>query len=94
MGLPRTQNKVEAWHRRWETLVGRAHVGVHFLFRELHKEQQNVANKIELIVRGEPHPTLKKQDEQRKVRIQTIVNDRGNRSVMDFLRGIAHNLSF
>ena len=94
LGLPRTQNKVEAWHRRWETLIGRAHVGVHFLLQNLQKEQQHVANEVELIVRGEPRPSLKKQDEQRKKRIQTIVNDRGNRSVMDFLRGIAHNLSF
>ena len=26
--FPRTQNSVEAWHRRWEILVGRAHVGL------------------------------------------------------------------
>ena len=30
LDMPRTQNKVEARHCRWETLVTRAHVGVHF----------------------------------------------------------------
>ncbi len=26
--FPRTQNNVEAWHRRWLTLVGRAHISL------------------------------------------------------------------
>ena len=94
MDLPRTQNKVKARHCRWETLVVRARVGVHFLFRELQKKQQHVANEVELIASGEPRPTLKKHDEQRKVRVQIIVDDRENHSAMDFLRAITHNLSF
>src|SRR6185295_6091808 len=32
--FPRTQNSVEAWHRRWETLIGGAHVGVFKIIQE------------------------------------------------------------
>ena len=32
--FPRTQNNVEAWHRRWETLVGRSHVGIFHIIGE------------------------------------------------------------
>jgi len=58
--FPRTQNFVEAWHRRWEVLVGRTHVGVFKIIKEIQNEQHQ----------GE------------------------NRPLVDFLRGIAHNLSF
>ncbi|KFD46787.1 hypothetical protein M513_12315 [Trichuris suis] len=33
-GYPRTQNSVEAWHRRWETVVGKAHMSVYRLVEE------------------------------------------------------------
>ena len=48
LGVPRTQNKVEAWHRRLEILVGSAHVGIFKLITELQKEQKNVEEQIEL----------------------------------------------
>ena len=92
-GIPRTQNIVEAWHRRWNILVGESHVGVHTIIQELQKEQQNVEFQIECIIRGEKKPPTKKALVDREKRIMTIINDRENRSLMDFLRGIAHNLS-
>ena len=39
LGIPKTQNKVEAWHRRFEILVGSAHVGLYKLIKEIQKEQ-------------------------------------------------------
>ncbi|UZO08699.1 uncharacterized protein OCT59_028952 [Rhizophagus irregularis] len=67
--FPRTQNIIQAWHRRWNTLVGHAHIGA-------------------------PCPLQKKKDREREIQIQTVYNDWDNREVIDFLRGIAHNLSF
>ncbi|PKC04239.1 hypothetical protein RhiirA5_422523 [Rhizophagus irregularis] len=67
--FPRTQNIIEAWHRRWNTLVGHAHIGASC-------------------------PLQKKKDREREIQIQTVYNDWDNREVIDFLRGIAHNLSF
>ena len=76
-----------------EILVGRSHVSVYTLVEELQKEQQNVDFQIECIIRGEPRPTKKKASINREKRIVTIINDRENCLVMDFLCGIAHNLS-
>jgi hypothetical protein len=53
MGIPRTQNNVEAWHRRWEILVGQSHIGVYRMIEELQKEQQSVDLQVESIIRGE-----------------------------------------
>jgi hypothetical protein len=89
----RTQNSVKAWHRRWETLVGSAHVGVFKIIKEIQKEQNQVKLNIESILRGMPRPLQKKQDRERENRIQTVYNDRDNRSLMEFLRGIIHNIS-
>jgi len=60
MGIPRTQNNVEAWHRRWEILVGQSHIGVYRMIEELQKEQQSVDLQVESIIRGEQRPTKKK----------------------------------
>ena len=60
LGVPRTQNKVEAWHRRWGTLVGQAHVGLYTIIQEFQKEQQQVEIQVENILRGEQRPKQKK----------------------------------
>ena len=52
--FPRTQNSVEAWHRRWETLVGRPHVGLFKIIKELQNEQHQIESNIESILRGVP----------------------------------------
>jgi len=91
-GIPRTQNNVEAWHRRWNTLVGRPHIGVFNIIKKLKKEQRYVDLQVESILRGEPRPPQKKEIVDREKRIMTVYNDRANRSTMDFLRGLAHNI--
>lgn len=62
VALPRTQNKVEAWHRRWETLVGRAYVGILSIIKEIRKEQNIVENEIERAVTGEPPKKMRRYD--------------------------------
>ncbi|RGB38672.1 hypothetical protein C1646_755478 [Rhizophagus diaphanus] len=92
-GVPRTQNIAEAWHRRWDILLGQSHVGLYTIIEQLQKEQRSVELQIECIIRGEQRPPTKKALIDREKRIMTICNDRENRSLMEFLRGIAHNLS-
>ena len=92
--FPRTQNSVEAWHRRWSALVGTAHLGVYKIIKELQKEQNRVELDVESILRGIPRPLQKKQDREREARIRAVFNDRANRPLMDFLRGMAHSISF
>ena len=92
--VPRTQNKVEAWHRRLEVLLGSAHVGLFKLINELRKEQKNMEDEMECIVRGEIRRKLKKKDAEREQRILTVFSERENYEILDFLRALAHNLRF
>ena len=60
LGIPRTQSKIEAWYRRLEILLGSAHVRIFKLISELQKEQKNVEEQIECIIRGESNIKQKK----------------------------------
>ena len=62
LGVPRTQSKVEAWHRRLEMLVGSAEVGIFKLITELQKKQKNMEEQIECIIRRESNAKLKRKD--------------------------------
>jgi len=93
LGYPRTQNIVEGWHNRWSNLIGRAHVGLYKIIEEMRKEQQQTDIQIESINRGAPRPSQRNQYVNRENRILAIFNDRNNRTLIDFLRGIAHNIS-
>lgn len=63
------------------------------MIKQIQKEQNVVEMEIERSIRGEPAPKKRKEDEDREARIQNVIGDRDNRSVIDFLRGITHNLS-
>ena len=93
LDYPRTQNIVEGWHNRWNNLIGKAHIGVYTIVEEMQKEQQQSEIQIENINRGAPRPLQRNQYFNRENRILTIFNDRDNRDLMDFLRGIAHNIA-
>jgi hypothetical protein len=51
-GIPRTQNTVDAWHRRWGTLVGSAHPGLYAHILKFELELANVEGKIEGLLSG------------------------------------------
>ncbi|CAG8745722.1 17224_t:CDS:1, partial [Dentiscutata heterogama] len=85
LGIPRTQNNVEAWHNRWNTLVGKKHVSIDTLISELQKEQLHVDTQIERILRGEPRPKQNIYYIEKERRMMEIFNDQENRPVMDFL---------
>lgn len=90
---PRTQNMVEGWHQRWNTLIGKPHVGVYTIINEIRKEQHQTELQIENILRGEPPPYQRKHYIDRENRILSVFNNRDDYSLVDFLRGIAHNIS-
>lgn len=92
--LPRTQNSVEAWHRRWISILGNVHIGTFKMINEIQKEQKRVELDIESILRGAPRSQQKKNNRNREDRIQTIYNNHSNTPLMEYLRAIAHNISF
>ena len=61
LGYPRTQNVVEGWHNRWNTLVGNAHVSIYKIIEEMRKEQQQMEMQVESIIRGESRPAQRKK---------------------------------
>ncbi|XP_050064228.1 uncharacterized protein LOC126553085 [Aphis gossypii] len=92
-GIPRTSNHAEAWHRRWNELVGRAHIGLFTLIKELQKEQSKVDADIEAILRGAPKPRPTNVQQKREQRLKTAFDNREGKTRLDYLRGIAHNLT-
>jgi hypothetical protein len=92
LGIPRTQNRVEGWHRRFETLVGKCHFGVYTIIEGIKKEQIQMERRAEYIIRGRAHTSTRKEYAEREKRISAIISDRENRSYLSFLRGIAHNI--
>lgn len=90
---PRTQNVVEGWHQRWLTLLGKQHVGVYTIIKEMRKEQHQTELYIESILRGEPPPNKRQHQINRERRILTVFNSREDYTLEDFLRGVAHNIS-
>ncbi|RIA89390.1 hypothetical protein C1645_824919 [Glomus cerebriforme] len=70
-----TQNSVEAWHRRWEILVGGAYVGVFKIIIEIQKEQNQVQLEAESILRGLSRNLTKRKNCEHESRIQILYND-------------------
>lgn len=83
--IPRTQNKVESWHHRWNAIVGSPHVGLFHIIKEMQKEQNSVSITCEGILRGNPRPNPKAKDALRERRIQNVIANRLHYdTVLDF----------
>ena len=50
--LPRTNNNLEAWHRRFETVVERYHMGVFLMIKEFLKDEHRTHQEMERITAG------------------------------------------
>lgn len=93
-GLPRSNNYQEAWHRRFEVVVGRHHLGIYPTIHQLQREQHRTEH---LIVRWEAgNPAKKYQSaitKEREQRMTTVFQrfQEGNSTMDEFLRGMAHN---
>jgi hypothetical protein len=74
-------------------LIGRVHIGVYSIIDEMRKEQHQTELQIESILRGEARPQQRKHHIDRENRILNIFNSRDDYSLLEFLRGIAHNIS-
>ena len=75
-------------------MVGWVHVGLFKIIKDLQDEQHQIESNIKSILQGAPRPKQKKHDREHESRVQMVYNDRENRPILDFLRGIAHNISF
>ena len=90
--LPRTNNNVEGWHRHMQANISAYHPNFwHFLII-LRREQALNEVAITQMLAGEPAPKQRPKYRAISQRLQTIVADYDNRPILEFLRGIAHNI--
>lgn len=63
---------VGTWHGRFETLVGKYHIGVYKIIKEIHKELIVVKRKDENIVRKRAHSASRWEYDERQKRNKAI----------------------
>ena len=92
--MPRTNNHIEGWHRRFQSLCAGWHP-TFWKFIDMLKKEQSV-NRVEILQAqgGHPPPAQRRRYVDCNARISTIVDDYPNRDHIGYLRGIAHNLAF
>ena len=71
--LDRTNNVVEAWHRRLNLLVGKAHPTLYTFLTELQKEEKYVETKREDLEQGNPPPPKHAKYRRNDERILDVV---------------------
>ena len=92
--LPKTNNSVEAWHRGFEAEVGAHHPNIWRFIKCLQKEQSFNEVRIEQYVAGiESEPPRKRYRDSAK-RLKSLVQIFNQDNIIEYIRGIAHNLSF
>lgn len=90
-GLPRTTNKIEAWHSRWNAIVGGRHVGVFRIMEEIKLEQKHTVGRVLACQAGEAE-TRKKCSVEKDIRLENIVKQYDKYSLSEYLNAIATNL--
>lgn len=92
--LPRTNNHVEAWHRRFETHVQRCHPNL-WRFLQVLKEEEGLTRLTwEQAMAGHQPEAPRRRYTDAHARLRRAAQQYGERPLQDFLRGIAHNIGF
>ena len=91
VGAPRSQARIEAWHRRWHTLVGGGKKGPYAIINEFVQEQKLTDILCEKVVVGIDVTPPKRDRRQAESALQNVIE--GDRSdILQYLRGIAHHM--
>lgn len=92
--LPRTNNSVEAWHRAFQQTVDCHHPTVYKIVDHFRKEQDHVEIMVERYRGGYRQPEASKSKYVRlNRRLQAVAPTFGTIPLVDYLRGIAHNVA-
>lgn len=91
--LPKTNNSVEGWHRSFQCNVGSSHPTIWKFIGYIQREQALQQVYCTQILAGHPSQPPRKKYADSNARILTICRSYSDRSILDYLRGIAHNLS-
>ena len=87
----RTNNQVEGWHRRFQSVLSCGNPGFFTCVKALKREQVNTTNKVNRLQAGFSVKKRKNKYIALNDRLKKIVEEREERTVMEFLRAIARN---
>ena len=87
--LPRTNNSVEGWHRGFQGHISACHP-----LLVLQKEENMIRISIVQHLAGHPAPPPRQLYLDSTQKILRIQDDYPNRQRLQYLRAIAHNLTF
>ena len=90
--LPRTNNSVEGWHSSFNRHVGCHHANIWKLIAVLKNDDDITGITLVKILQGNPPKNPNPVYSRLNARVVTVVNSYDNRTPMEFLRAIAHNL--
>lgn len=90
--LPRTQNKIEAWHRRWNGLLSQTRFGVYTTIQYMQKEQMSTNHAIEKGNASVEKTPPRKKGLRRFNAIERICENKTKMNTLDFLRAIASHV--
>ena len=95
-GEPRTTGMVEAWHRRFGTVVNKSHPSIWQLLINLQSEQIHTETVTDKLMAGEPLPKSNKDQEKRNERLHTIVSayDERKEDIIGYLKGCTYNFDY
>ena len=91
--LPRTNNAVEGWHRSFQANVGAYHPNF-WKFIDILKHEQNLTqvNIAQARASHQPEPQCRRYLDSIQ-KIKNIIQDYHNCDIMQYLWGLAHNIS-
>lgn len=87
--FPRTQNSVEAWHRRLRVVVGKKNAGLYKIINDLGRELVMAKHQIEKAANGD-YISKKRKYVLRNRRIRAILRRREDTDMCDYLHRLAH----
>jgi len=89
----RTNNAVEGWHRAFQSQLGASHPTLWKFIETIRGENSLNDVEVEQNSSGATPQPKRRKFVKLSERIKIIVDDYSNRSIAEFLRGIAHNLN-
>lgn len=94
--LPKTNNSLEGWHMAFEQQVSAHHPNIWKFIAAIKREQSLTELRIEQSLSGEEPPRPKKKYRDSAQRLRRVVGTYHNAdmNILDYLRGIAHNITF
>ena len=90
----RTNNSVEGWHTRFQTLMGSHHPTIFKFLEVLQLEEKASRFDATQLLAGQPSQPSKKKYRLLNDRIVNVVKDYSQRLPLNFVTSIAYNLSF